>query len=312
MLPAHATRGVGVKADSGQNDGAARRVRLALVGSAFLWGTWWLPLRAIHGLGMGGSLAVSAGFALATLLLAPWVILRWRSLLACGWVSLACAGTFAAAFALWSEGLIHGSVARVTLLFYLAPVWGTVLARFVLHEPITWLRWLAIAMGLAGAALLLGDIGGVPLPRDRAEWLGLAGGVFWALALLFVNLSAGRPDLARAFLIVAATAPAYMLVGADAPSSEVDWPGALLWLGVFAVAWIIPVVWLTLYGASRMDPGRVAIILILEVAVAIVSAAIVAGEWLDGLEIVGAVAIIGAGVLESLPALWRGARGRKA
>lgn len=289
----------------------AQRVRLALVGSAFLWGTWWLPLRAIHGLGMGGSLAVSAGFALATLLLAPWVVLRWRSLLACGWVSLACAGTFAAAFALWSEGLIHGSVARVTLLFYLAPVWGTVLARFVLKEPITWLRWLAIAMGLAGAALLLGDIGGVPLPQDRAEWLGLIGGVFWALALLFVNLSAGRPDLVRAFLIVAATAPAYMLVGADAPASAVDWPGAILWLAVFAVVWIIPVVWLTLYGASRMDPGRVAIILILEVAVAIVSAAVVAGEWLDGLELVGAVAIIGAGVLESVPALWRGARGRK-
>ncbi len=308
MLARHATGETGLTVTA---DNAGGRVRLALIGSAFLWGTWWLPLRAIHDLGMGGSLAVSAGFALATLLLAPWVLLRWRSLIACGWISLFCAGTFAAAFALWSEGLIHGSVARVTLLFYLAPVWGTVLARLVLKEPITWLRWLAIAMGLSGAALLLGDVGGVPVPQDRAEWLGLAGGVFWALALLFVNLSAGRPDLGRAFLIVAATAPAYMMVGADAPVSTVDWTGAVIWLGVFAVVWIIPVVWLTLFGASRMDPGRVAVILLLEVAIAIISAAIIAGETLDVIEIIGAVAIVGAGIVESVPALWRGARGRR-
>jgi len=306
MLRAQQGRAGIVTRDEKSGDG---RVRLALVGSAFLWGTWWLPLRAIHGLGLGGSLAVSAGFALATLLLAPWVVLRWRSLLTCGWISLACAVTFAAAFAFWSEGLIHGNVARVTLLFYLAPVWGTVLARVVLHEPITWLRWLAIVLGLAGAALLLGDLGGVPLPQDRAEWLGLIGGVFWALALLFVNLSADRPDMGRAFLIVAATAPAYMLVGAgDAPASAVDWPAAAAWLGVFAVVWIIPVVWLTLYGASRMDPGRVAIILILEVVVAIISSAILAGEPFGLTEAVGAVAIIGAGVLESVPGLWRSAR----
>ena len=33
---------------------------------------------------------------------------------------------------LYSESLLRGEIAKVVVLFYLAPVWGTILARFLL------------------------------------------------------------------------------------------------------------------------------------------------------------------------------------
>jgi len=290
-----------------------RRATLAILASAVLWGTWWLPLREIHQLGLGGVTAITGGYAAAALLMLPVAAWQWRKVIACGWRSVIAGVGLATAMALWSDGLVHGNVARVTLLFYLAPIWGTLLARAVLKEPITALRLAAILLGLTGAAVLLGGPEGPPLPRDKAEWYGLIAGMTYSVALLFVNKTADRPDIGRTFLLLLFAAPIYWLLGTGDPVAFTagDLLGSMPWLILFAALWIVPVIWLTLYGGSRLDPGRVAILLILEIVFAITTAAIFAGEAFGWQEAAGALAIIIAGVIEDLPRLTRAVRNRR-
>ena len=58
----------------------------------------------------------------------------------------------ALSIALYSEGLLRGTVARVLLSFYLTPVWSTLFERLLLGEPITGRRIVTILLGLVGIA----------------------------------------------------------------------------------------------------------------------------------------------------------------
>jgi drug/metabolite transporter (DMT)-like permease len=64
--------------------------------------------------------------------------------------------------ALYTEALVRGEVARVMLLFYLTPVWSTLLARMVLAEPITAHRLATILLGLAGLLVIFGSGASIP------------------------------------------------------------------------------------------------------------------------------------------------------
>ena len=70
------------------------------------------------------------------------------------------------------------------------------------------------------------------------------------------------------------------------------------WLLAFEGIWMLPVVWLTIFGASWLDPVRVAIFLMLEIVVGISTAALLAGEPFGARELAGAVLILGASGVE--------------
>ena len=81
----------------------------------------------------------------------------------------------------WNLALILGEVVRVTLLFYLAPVWATLLAVALLRRAgIGWLRVISVALGLAGAVVLLGFAERPAAAAFAGDWLGLAAGVLFA------------------------------------------------------------------------------------------------------------------------------------
>jgi len=84
----------------------------------------------------------------------------------------------------------------------------------------------------------------------------------------------------------------------DAVAFSAPQGSAIYWAVAFAVIWVIPVIWLTLYGASRIDPARVGIFLLLDVAVGASTASILAGEPFGVAEGVGMVLIISAAFLE--------------
>src|SRR5512134_2568642 len=143
---------------------APRLPALAVALSAALWGLWWLPLRALAEAGLTGAAVNAALYGIATAALLPLFWRRRRRLLAGRLLLLGAGGLFGGALVSWNLALILGEVVRVTLLFYLAPVWATLLAFAVLGERIGWLRVLSVTLGLAGAVVLLGFAGGLPLP----------------------------------------------------------------------------------------------------------------------------------------------------
>jgi drug/metabolite transporter (DMT)-like permease len=282
------------------NHRSALAPSLAILWSTLLWGTLWIPLRRIDEAGASGASAITAGFLLPLILLLPFALARRRRILKGGW-ALAMAGLLLAlSIALYSEGLLRGTVARVLLCFYLTPVWSTLFERFLLAEPIAGRRVLTIILGLAGMLVIFGGEAGVPLPGASAEWMGVAAGVTWGLAMVFVKRTASRPIFDRVFVHFVFLGPAFLLAtlipgGGSGFGLEIR---ALVdsapWLVAFAVLWMLPVVWLTIFGASHLGPGRVAIFLMLEIVVGLTTASLLTDEPFGLRELIGAVLIGGA------------------
>ncbi len=291
----------------------------AILASGLLWGTLWIPLRQIDAAGLGGAWATTASFTLPLVLILPWAAVRARRIAAGGW-PLAAAGLFMAlSVALYAEGLLRGSVARVILLFYLTPVWSTLMGRFMLGEPITGLRIATIVLGLSGLAVVVGVEHGMPLPRSAAEWMGLIAGVTWGLAMVYVRRTERMAAFDRVFVQFLFVGPLFLaltLVPGGRSLAAPDWAGiagAAGWLITFGVVWMLPVIWLTVYGGSRLDPGKVAILLMFEIIAGLTSAAILTDEPFGLRELIGAVLIMAAGGVEifaKAPAATEGAEKR--
>ena len=276
---------------------------LAVAGSASLWGLWWIAIRALDAQGLSGHWASVALFACATPIMLPLVLRRgtWRRLFSPG--VLAVGSLFALCLVTWNHALIAGDVVRVTLLFYLAPIWGTIIGFWMFGHRIGLLRLMTILLGLAGAVVVLGFEEGLPTPENLAEWMALGSGMLFALGAAAALKVGHMSDFECTFatfalatlfallfaLSTSAPAPTWVTVGAALPI-----------LGASTLFWYVPVTWLMIWGAAQLDPGRVSILLLLEVVVAAVSAGLLTDEPFGWREAVGGLLILTAGILESI------------
>ena len=280
------------------------RSDVAILASTVLWGTFWIPLREINLAGLGGAPANTASFLLGLAVVLPLVLPGLRRILTGGWELWLAGFLLAFAIAIYAEGLIRGHVARVMLLFYLTPVWSTLISRVMLGEAITGRRIATIVLGLAGMLVVLGVDAGVPIPRSLADWMGLVSGVVWGFAMAWVNRTASRPILDRVFVQFVFLAPLFYLFtlipgGRDSAPAQI---GAVVdsavWLAALAVVWVLPIVWLTVFAASRIDPGRLAIFLMFDIVVGLTTAALLTDEPFGSRELIGAALIGAAGLTE--------------
>jgi drug/metabolite transporter (DMT)-like permease len=267
--------------------------------SAALWGLWWLPLRALSEAGLTGPAVNLALYGIASLVLLPWFWRRRRRLAAGGLLLLGAGGLFGAALVSWNLALIHGEVVRVTLLFYLAPIWATVLAVALLGERVGRERVVSVVLGLSGAVVLLGLGSGLPLPRSLGDWLGLAAGALFALSVTLVRKGEAIEGLEQTMVsfATAAVLSLALLLLTPLPTAPIG-PALLAWAALAALVWLLPTTWLLLWGARFLEPGRVSLLLLFEVAVAALSAALLAGEPFGLREAVGCILILAAGAME--------------
>lgn len=278
---------------------------VALIGAS--WGVFWLPMRLLDEIGLGGAWASLAVFATAMVLLLPVIIARWRRLVA-GGVSLLLTGMIiGAAFALYATALVLTEVVYTILLFYLTPVWGTLLGRIMLGEKITRGRSLALILGVAGLFVILGFDRGLPLPRNIGDWMALLSGIGWAYGSLRVY----RDETASAWestttffaggLLITLLA-VLIPIGVTTPSSE-SLVAATPWLFLLVAAYLVPSMLVLLWAASRLSPGRVGLLLMGEVIVGVISAALLTDEPFAGREFIGTILIVSAGIIEVMQRL---------
>jgi len=276
-----------------------------LLFNAFVWGVSWWPFRQLNTLGLHSLWATGFAFAFSTMVISVWRPSAWRAMLARPqllWMVLA-AGVTNAAF---NWGVMIGEVVRVVLLFYLMPVWSLLLARWLLHEPITGAALGRIALAIGGAAIVLWRPGaGLPIPASLADWLGIVGGASFALVNVLVRRHRDDPGEARAlamfvggFVVATAMAAALASAGAIARPPAAAWP----WLaGNAALAVVLLAGNLALqYGAARLPASITAIVMLSEVLFAALSSVGLGGETLAGRTIVGGLMILGATLLASL------------
>ncbi|MEM8538750.1 MAG: DMT family transporter, partial [Pseudomonadota bacterium] len=150
--------------------------------SGTVWGLYWLPVREIAALGLPGAWGSVGIGAAAVISLLPWAWRARRVLRNADPVGLLSIMLGGFAFILYSISFVYGQVAVVVILFFLTPVWSTLLGRIAFGWPVRGLRVLVLVCGLAGLAIMLGAEGGVPVPRSLGEWMGLASGFLWSLA----------------------------------------------------------------------------------------------------------------------------------
>jgi len=216
---------------------------------------------------------------------------------------------FGFALAAWNLALLWGLVARVTLLFYLSPVWAVLLSYLVLGNRPDRARLLAALLGIGGALLLLGggflggESGDADLVLGRGDAMGLLSGLLFAISITGARKLPGeiegRSQTLMAMFVALVVSAAF---GADALHT-IGAPGWSVVGAAFLVGALVmvPGTIMMLHGGNNLDPGRVTLLLLLEVPVAIVSAAILADEAIGPRELAAGTMILVAAFLEARP-----------
>ncbi len=230
------------------------------------------------------------------------------------WVLVVAAGCTNAAF---NWAIVIGDVVRVVLLFYLMPLWTVLLARVVLGEPMTRAAALRVALGTAGAAIVLwpdaatsiagpgGIVDALPLPRSLADLLGLAGGFSFAFNNVMLRREAGRPEEGRAlamFLggaLVAGALAALLGAGGAVPAPPAPAAPWLALAGALTLAFLAGNLCLQ-YGAARLPANRTAVVMLTEVLFASLSAVALGGGALTLRIALGGALIVAAALLAAL------------
>ena len=290
----------------------AARSPVALVAvTALLWGTMWLPSRWMERLGEGSLWPWLTAFALPVLLLSPVLVRRRRSVAASGALAWFAAAMFALALALFPEALLRGTVARAVLLFP-----ASLVGWWFLSEALGIRRVLAVLLGVAGLVALFGLDAGWPVPRGPADWMALASGLAWSAALTARQRLTSGEDIDLLLATCVALALAFAAVSLAPGGRETAWPipqdaapllaaaqaATLLTAALLlAMLWLLPITWITIHAAGRLQPGRLSLILLLEILVGIASAALLGDEMPGRGELTGMAFIGGAILCETLP-----------
>ena len=294
-----------------------RTTRIAssiVVATGALWGLYWFPARRLAEIALPGAWGALAIVAAAMVLLAPLALRRRHELADADPWALASVALGGAGFVLYSVGFVYGRVAIVILLFYLTPVWSTLIGRYVMGWRLPHLRAAAIAVGVAGLVVMLGGDGGVPVPRGAGEWLALLSGLLWSIATTGIRTRSTLGPASAAFVFASGAVVGALLLApfleplpAGVPRASVlpaiGWTLAAggLWWGASVAA--------LMWSAARLEPARVGLLLMAEVLVGATSAAYLAGERLGSWEIAGGALVLCASILEVWP--MRGRRDRR-
>jgi drug/metabolite transporter (DMT)-like permease len=290
--------------------------KIACALSGVAWGLFWFPLRWLDEAGITGPWIGVVFFTAQLLCFLPIALLRLPHIRR-GGTGMIITGLFAGgAFALYALAIVYTEVIRAMLLFYLTPIWSSLLARWFLKQPITIMRWFAIALALSGLLIILGIDVGVPWPRNVGDWFGLISGISWAIAAVRLNLDDRNDPMEITFTFftwggLLCLALTLVLTGglADAPAWSTIQP-TLIWLLPMVALIILPGSYATMWGARLIDPGIVGILLMTEIITGTVTIAIWAGEPFGWRELTGVLLIAGAGLIESLWEVWRRRRTR--
>lgn len=275
------------------------RAEIVLLLGASLWGLGWMPLAHFAGQGLAGMPLVLCTYGLLSVIAVPLVLRQRRqwwgqrgALLAIGvFGGWATAGLVAA--------LSEGDVVRAMLLFYLAPVWGLLGGRVLFGERLTATRLGALGLAMLGIALTLGISQDTFRPLGASDWLALSAGLAFALNNLATRAADQVPLNSKAvvgFIGSAALGGLFCLLqGTPMPAVDAHQWLQLAGFGLF---------WLTAmgaaqYGFSHVEASRAAVLVVIELLVAVLTAAwfgdreLGLREWLGG-SLVLAAALIAA------------------
>lgn len=276
------------------NGGERRTAVAALLTGALVWGLIWYPYRVLRDAGVDGLSATALTYLVALVL----AFAVWRPRLvrpAQPWLLLALALAAGGCNIGYVMATLTGEVMRVLLLFYLAPLWTVLLSRLILGERLHVFGVFVVLLSLSGAATMLWrPEAGLPMPRDVADWIGLAAGFCFALFNVLSRRAREVPVEQRLLVsFVGVVVIGVLLAGAQAPAAMRA--ASDVWVLVLLTGGLLLVVNLVVqFGLVHTPANQAIVIMLTEVGFAAVSSWLLAGESLGAQEWLGGAMIIAA------------------
>jgi drug/metabolite transporter (DMT)-like permease len=274
----------------------------SLLGASVLWGLTWLPLKHFGEQRVEGAVVTLFAHGSVGLITLPMLVSRFASYRHRLWEMAVLFFFGGLANISFASAIVAGDVMRVMVLFYLLPAWGVLGGRFLLGERIDRHRALSLAFALGGALLVLGGPAVFSAPPSFIDFLAVVSG----FALATNNVVFRKLDDVRISTKVVAMfggslawALAVVVFGFSPIPSGVD---TVVWaeVVVFGLVWILLATAGTLYGVHHMEAGRAAVLIIMELVTAVVSAAVIQRSLPDPMACVGGVLILLSALLEGL------------
>lgn len=271
---------------------------VCLLLAATLWGVFWYPLRWLESQGIDGLWATLLIYLGTSAYFIPYLknsysdirktpLLAFLLAMFAGWTNIA-----------FFLAVIDGEVVRVLLLFYMSPIWATVLAYFILKEHLSLKNFLALAIALVGMLVMLWQLDAdYPWPENTSDWLALSSGMAFAVTNVLMRMMQNIPSRTKAivgwygvlFLSVVFILVLQIPLGSISATT----------LSIAFIIGAIMVVVMTLavaYGVTHLPVQQSAVILLFEVIVGAVSAYVLIGETMGLREWIGGALILFAGV----------------
>ena len=280
---------------------------LSLLFGATMWGLVWYPIRIFEAQGLQG-LWSSALMYLGTFVVALPVLYKgWRAWLVHPWLFF-----FMAIATGWTNiafilAILDGPIVRALLLFYLSPLWATLLGYFFLGEQLSRRAIIVLIVAMAGAIVMLWDESlGFPAPQSKADWLALSAGVAFAVTNILIHKLSDATVMFKTAtgwlgVFIVAFVLIYFTGEKNTATTEV-----MVW------AWLLGAFIMTLmnisvvYGVTHMPVHRSAIILLFEIVVGAASVLLLTNEVVQVREWIGGGLVVLAAYLTALQHIRKG------
>ncbi len=271
--------------------------------AASIWGVYWIPLRAIEAAGLSDAWSVTMLNFSPLLVLIPLMIWNYKSQTVNFRIALFAGFFIGIAFTCYATGLVASSVVRATMLFYLTPIWSTLIGVLWLNEQLTKGRLAAIVFGIGGVFLLLARNGNGSVPLNVGDVLAILSGVLWAVGISTIKRWPETPILMITTFQFVFSVLSSALIALFIFESNLPEPSAIK--TAFPIAFaasvcvLLPMLLAIFWISKFLFPGRVGVLMMSEVLVAILSATILLPhETMAPWQWIGGVAIISACLFE--------------
>ncbi|MCB0163613.1 MAG: DMT family transporter [Anaerolineae bacterium] len=274
--------------------------------AAAIWGLFWIPLRVFERQGLAPASVILSQFIAPLALLVPFALMRVLRKQHTGIEQYGTGLLVGGGVVMYCESLLLTDVVRALILFYTMPAWGTLVEVGLMGRQFTLWRGVALVLSLAGLLTILGPGDSLFLSMNMGDLLALLSGIVFTFGAMLVRQAREPSVFEQVFAFfffgsIVALGFSLLPIAALSRPPAVELLITLIpWIVLMAVGILIPAMWGIYWGSRYVDPGRLGILLQLEAVVGIGSAALLAGEPFGLQEAIGAVFVIGAGLIEVL------------
>ena len=272
---------------------------LVLFLSSAGWGLTWLPIKALSDMGLDGLHLVFIAFLSGALLLLPWLYKQryhWKQKISL-MLMIALAGGFANAS--FQTAIYHGDVIRVMILFYMLPVWSVIGGRIFLREKVDAVRVVAVLLCLSGAFIIL-DIGHTSWTGvSWIDLLAMGSGMGLAATNILFRFTQDIPVMSKvSAMFIGCTVLIGLSLMVFTSANGLPDNNAVVWAVAYGALWLTLITTGTQWAVTQMEAGRSAVIIVVELVVAVASTALIVTAGLKFYEIVGGLMVLSAAILE--------------